>query len=196
MIKYFYQGSSTSQCSSYIIWVECLHLLQFLCSKLKRSKRTVGSQMAIRHVQRDVTECLKLGCTYIGIWIDATGINWSSCHESQHPLWAQKDKEGLTDSETYTTSSLSIPTDPRTSAGLLHVFVKLWNKKQHNTWHKFHSFWYCHYTWKVTVSVALHISQSLHLCIVCIEENIEFLWFIAITRCWFLIIVNEEIFCL
>ena len=133
---------------------------------------------------------------HVGIWIDATGINWSSCHESQHPLWAQKDKEGLTDSETYTTSSLSIPTDPRTSAGLLHVFVKLWNKKQHNTWHKFHSFWYCHYTWKVTVSVALHISQSLHVCIVCIEENIEFLWFIAITRCWFLIIVNEEIFCL
>ena len=42
---------------SYTIWVVCLHLLQFLCSKLKRPKGTVSSQMAIRHVQRDFCNC-------------------------------------------------------------------------------------------------------------------------------------------
>ena len=134
---------------------------------------------------------------HVGIWIDATGINWSSW------LWV-------------TTSTLSTKGQGRShwlwNLHYIQPFNSHWPKNfswiaacvcetqnNTNTWHKFHSFWYCHYTWKVTVSVALHISQSLHLCIVCIEGNIEFLWFIATARCWLmkaLIIVDEEILCL
>ena len=150
---------------SYTIWVICLHLLQFLCSKLKRLKGTVSSQMAIRHVQRDFCNCwlasftclrtvqFLITCSSVSAYILQAIENWTvgrpgdeaNCwylsrkclmqlvwtgladYASQHALWAQEDK----DSETYTTSSLSIPADPRASAGLLCHVYKWWNTKQH-----------------------------------------------------------------
>ena len=198
---------------SYTIWVVCLHLLQFLCSKLKRLKGTVSSQMAIMHVQRDFCNCwlasftclptvqFLITCSSVSAYILQAIKNWmvgrpgdeANCWYLSRKCSMQLVWTCLADYASQCTCTLSSRRQGLRNLHYIQPFNSHWPKSfswiavscvqmmKHKTALKHFTVCATVITWKVSVSVALHISQSLHLCIVCIEWLINslILWFIA-----------------